>query len=127
MLDFVNAYREITPSAFESERVYFMCKFLAEVTLLETGALKFKSSLLATCILVYSQHILLQQTKWTPEFAQIVGYEWSELREGFYFVHDSHVRIRNSQSLMVIPGRYSKSETCSVALVSPPTTVVLAF
>mmetsp|Transcript_867 Transcript_867/g.1612 ORF Transcript_867/g.1612 Transcript_867/m.1612 type:complete len:276 (-) Transcript_867:251-1078(-) len=127
VLDFVNVYREIAPSAFESERVYFMCKFLAEVTLLETGALKFKPSLLAVCILVYSQHILLQQTKWEPSFAQMVGYEWSELREGFYVVHDSHVRIQNSQSLMVIPGRYSKSETCSVALVSPPSTIVLAF
>ena len=48
MLDFVNAYREVMPSAFGNERVYFMCKFLAEVTLLETGALKFKPSLLAT-------------------------------------------------------------------------------
>ena len=60
--------------------------------------------------------------------AQAAGFEWSELREGFYFIHDSHVRIRNAnQSLQVIPGRYSKSETYSVALVLPPSTVALSF
>jgi len=128
VLDFVNAYREVVPSVFDGERVYFMCKFLAEVTLLEPGALKFKPSLLATCIVVYSQHILHQQTEWQPEFAQAAGFQWSELRAGFYFIRDSHVRIKNAQNLLrVIPSRYSKSETSSVALVSPPSAVALSF
>ena len=111
----------MVPSEFDNQRVYFMSKFLSEVTLLEKGALKFKPSLLATCVVVYSQRLLLQRTHWAPEFANITGYEWAELRECVFFVHDSHVRIDNAhQMLRVIPARYSKTETGSVALVSPP-------
>jgi len=101
-----------------NDSVDCLASFLAELTLLEYGFLRFKPSMVAACTVLLALHTL-EKTPWSMTLEHYTGYMASDLKECAYALHAVYVSCQSS-NLPAIREKYMQPRFNSVAALVPP-------
>ncbi|KAL5788153.1 hypothetical protein ACOSP7_005102 [Xanthoceras sorbifolium] len=104
-------------------RFEFLCCYLAELSLLDYGCLRYLPSLVAASAIFLSRFMIQpEKHPWSMVLQCFSGYKPSELKDCVLAIHDLHMNRRRS-SLQAIREKYKQHKFKHVAALSSPSEV----
>ncbi|XP_052191383.1 putative cyclin-A3-1 [Diospyros lotus] len=98
----------------------FLCCYLAELSLLDYGCVKFLPSLVAASVVFISRFTVQPKSHpWSSALQQFSGYKPADLKECVVILHDLQLKKRGS-ALVAVREKYNQHKfKCASALSSP--------
>ncbi|KAF5792268.1 putative cyclin domain-containing protein [Helianthus annuus] len=105
----------------------FLGYYLAELSLLEYGCLKFLPSMVAASVIFLSRFTLKPRAHpWNPALEQLSGYKPSDLKECVQILHDLQSG-RRAGNLVAVREKYKQHKFKCVSALSSPSTIPASF
>ncbi|EEY62343.1 cell division protein kinase, putative [Phytophthora infestans T30-4] len=122
-LDFLNIYGRLIPPI--EKKTSMLAHYLLELSLQEYQFLKYSPSVVATCCLSMAMY-MIDGGPMSKDLANVCLYSWSDL-QGCMMELQKLSSNASSNTLTTIKKRYSRTNRCEVAKVSPPESFDMAF
>ncbi|KAL2241015.1 UNVERIFIED_CONTAM: putative cyclin-A3-1 [Sesamum indicum] len=129
MKTFLRKFTHIAQQDYESssEQLEFLGGYLAELSLLDYGCVKFLPSLVAASVIFLSRFTLQPQLHpWNSALQRHSGYEAADLKECVCILHDLQMSRRGS-GLVAVREKYKQQKFKCVSTLSTPSQVPESF
>ncbi|KAL2232636.1 putative cyclin-A3-1 [Sesamum indicum] len=129
MKTFLRKFTQIAQEDYESssEQLEFLGGYLAELSLLDYGCVKFLPSLVAASVIFLSRFTLQPQLHpWNSALQRHSGYEAADLKECVCILHDLQMSRRGS-ALVAVREKYKQQKFKCVSTLSTPSEVPESF
>ncbi|KAL0361001.1 UNVERIFIED_CONTAM: G2/mitotic-specific cyclin C13-1 [Sesamum radiatum] len=129
MKTFLRKLTQIAQEDYEStsEQLEFLGGYLAELSLLDYGCVKFLPSLVAASVIFLSRFTLRPQLHpWNSALQRHSGYRAADLKECVCILHDLQTSRRGS-ALVAVREKYKQQKFKCVSTLSTPSEVPESF
>lgn len=106
---------------FSDLELDFLCYYLAELSLLDYGCVRYIPSMVAASAIFLAIFFLLPKVQWTQAVQQRTGYKPHELKECVLRLH--HLLLRSEQSARAVRQKYLDHKFKCVAALKPPSEI----
>ncbi|KAG2630307.1 cyclin-A3-2-like [Panicum virgatum] len=124
--------RRFTRSAHEDKKrsillMEFLGSYLAELSLLDYGCLRFLPSIVAASVMFVARLTINPDVNpWNKKLQKVTGYKVSELKDCIVSIHDLQLN-RKCSSLMAIRDKYKQHKFKFVSTLLPPVVIPTSY
>ncbi|XP_071731407.1 G2/mitotic-specific cyclin C13-1-like [Rutidosis leptorrhynchoides] len=126
---FLRRFTKVAQEDYETPNLHleFLGYYLAELSLLEYGCLKFLPSIVAASVMFLSRFTLKPNLHpWNLALEQLCGYKPSDLKECVMILHDLQ-SSRRAANLVAVREKYKQHKFKGVSELSSPLTIPASF
>jgi len=105
----------------------FLGSYLAELSLLDYGCLRFLPSIVAASVMFVARLTINPDVNpWNKKLQKVTGYKVSELKDCIVSIHDLQLN-RKCSSLMAIRDKYKQHKFKFVSTLLPPVVIPTSY